>query len=514
MLTKCFKINILNALYNNGEIKIMALPENPSLNLTKEVDIRLNKINLLKENGINPYADKYEVTYTLQDAKNSEMGTKVKVAGRMTFRRTFGKFMFIQLSDIFEKIQVSLSVNEIDLERFKFFKTYVDIGDYVGIEGEIYTTQTGEITIKALNYSLLSKAMLPLPEKFHGLTDIEARYRNRNLDLIMNDESKKVLLGRSKLVSFIRSYLEKNDFIEVETPILQGAVCGASAKPFLTKHNALDKMCNLRIAPEVYLKQVVAGGFPRVFEVAKCFRNEGMDASHLQEFTQVEWYASYWNFEDNIRFFSQFIRDLTTYMLGKPEIMIGDKTFSLVNDFKRINYTDAINQVLGFNVLDYQDVADLKAKVISLNMFDKDEIEDLKTCGAVIDYIYKRKIRPEIIEPTILFNYPASLVPLARPSDEDPRTIEMFQFLINGEELCKAYSELVDPAIQRHTLEEQAKAKAMGDEEAMDLDENFLSAMEHGMPPMSGLGMGIDRLLVMLYQQPSIRDVVLFPIMK
>ncbi len=492
----------------------MALPENPSINLTKETDIRLNKINLLKENNINPYADKYEVTHTLPQAREAKMGEHVQIAGRMTFRRTFGKFMFIQLSDIFAKIQVSLSVNEIDLEKYKFFKTYVDIGDYVGIEGELYTTQTGEITVKALSYELLAKAMLPLPEKFHGLTDIEARYRQRNLDLIMNDESKKVLLGRSRLISFIRSYLEKNDFIEVETPILQGAVCGASAKPFLTKHNALDKMCNLRIAPEVYLKQVVSGGFPRVFEVAKCFRNEGMDASHLQEFTQVEWYASYWNFEDNIRFFTQFIKDLTTYMLGKPVIVINGKEFALEKEFKRVDYTKTINEVLGFNVLDYDNADELKKKVISLKMFDEDEIQALKTCGAVIDYIYKRKIRPEIIEPTILFNYPASLVPLARPNDADTRTIEMFQFLINGEELCKAYSELVDPIIQRHTLEEQAKAKAMGDEEAMDVDEDFLLAMEHGMPPMSGLGMGIDRLLVMLYQQPSIRDVVLFPIMK
>jgi len=492
----------------------MALPENPSIGLTKETDIRLNKINLLKENGINPYADKYEVTHTLLEARDEKMDTKVKVAGRLTFRRTFGKFMFIQLSDIFAKIQVSLSVNEIDLEKFKFFKTYVDIGDYVGIEGEMYTTQTGEITIKATSYELLSKAMLPLPEKFHGLTDTELRYRQRYLDLVTNEESRKVLLGRSRLVSFIRSYLEKNQFIEVETPILQGAVCGASAKPFLTKHNALDKMCNLRIAPEVYLKQVVAGGFPRVFEVAKCFRNEGMDASHLQEFTQVEWYASYWNFEDNIRFFTNFIKELTTYMLGKPEIIVGDKVFALDKELRRVDYTATINELLGFNVLDYDTPEALKAKVNSLKMFDPEDIDSLKTCGAIIDYIYKRKMRPSIIEPTILYNYPACLVPLARPNDADPRTIEMFQFLINGEELCKAYSELVDPIIQRHTLEEQAKAKAMGDEEAMDVDEDFLLAMEHAMPPMSGLGMGIDRLLVMLYQQPSIRDVVLFPIMK
>ena len=258
-------------------------------NLYKEVDIRANKIKELKAQGINPFAEKFDETYTISQAREAEIGTKVSVAGRMIFRRTFGKFMFIQISDIFNKIQVSLSINEIPEDKFKFFKDYVDIGDYVGVAGEMYLTQTGEITVKAFEYKLLAKAKLPLPEKFHGLTDIEQRYRQRYLDLVSNETSRKVLLGRSKLVAFIRDYLQKHDFIEVETPILQGAVCGASAKPFMTHHNALDKECNLRIAPEVYLKQVVAGGFPRVFEVAKCFRNEGMDASHLQEFTQVEW---------------------------------------------------------------------------------------------------------------------------------------------------------------------------------------------------------------------------------
>ena len=490
------------------------LPENPAENLTKEVDIRQNKIRLLKENGINPYAPKFDQTHSISQVREMNVGDSVKVAGRMIFRRTFGKFMFVQISDVFNKLQLSLSVNEIPLEDYKFFNTYIDLGDYIGVEGEIYETKTGELTVKVNKFNLLSKAKLPLPEKFHGLTDIDAKYRQRYLDLITNEESRKVLLGRSKLVAFIRDYLQKNEFIEVETPILQGAVCGASAKPFLTKHNALDKMCNLRIAPEICLKEVVCGGFPRVFEVAKCFRNEGMDASHLQEFTQVEWYASYWDFEDNIRFFSKFLRELVTYMLGKPEIVIGDQTFNIEGEFKRVDYTKTINELLGFDVLSYDDLDELKKRVVELNEFDKEEILDCKSIGAVIDYIYKRKIRVNIVEPTILFNYPASLVPLARRSDANPKTIEMFQFLINGEELCKAYSELVDPDIQRATLEDQAKAKAMGDEEAMDIDEDFLLAMEHGMPPMSGLGMGIDRLLVMLYNQQSIRDVVLFPIMK
>ncbi len=485
-----------------------------TVDLYKEVDIRKEKIKNLKENGINPYADRFDETHSITKARSAELGTKMRVAGRVIGKRVMGKLAFVRIRDVFDSIQISLGRNELEEEKYTFFKQQVDIGDYIGIEGELYKTHTEELTIRAYDFKLLSKAMLPLPEKFHGLTDIEARYRQRYLDLISNEESRKVLVGRSKLVAFIRKYLQDNDFMEVETPIVQGAVCGASAKPFFTHHNALDKDCNLRIAPETYLKQVVAGGFPRVFEVAKCFRNEGMDASHLQEFTQVEWYASYWNFEDNIKFYTKFIKELVTYMLGKPEITVNGETFVLDGEFERVNYTDKVNEVLGFNVLDYADAESLKQAVLNTKMFDAKEVGILKTCGAIIDYVYKRKIRPNIIKPTILFNYPACLVPLARRSDKDPRTIEMFQFLINGEELCKSYSELVDPQIQRETLEEQAKAKAMGDDEAMDLDEGFLDAMEHGMPPMSGLGMGIDRLLVMLFNQPSIRDVVLFPIMK
>ena len=267
----------------------MKLPDNPAQGLTKEADIRAAKIQILKDNGINPYAPKFDITHSLKDARNLPMGTPVIVAGRMTFRRTFGKFMFIQLADIFARLQVSLSVNEIEEEAFKFFKNYVDTGDYVGIKGELYQTQTGEITVKAFEYKLLSKAMHPLPEKFHGVQDIEIKYRQRYLDLISNDDSKRTFITRSNIINHIRQFLVRNDFLEVETPILQSVACGAAAKPFKTKHNALDKEYNLRISPETFLKQVVAGGIPRVFEIAKNFRNEGMDAMHLQEFTMLEW---------------------------------------------------------------------------------------------------------------------------------------------------------------------------------------------------------------------------------
>lgn len=484
-------------------------------NLYKEVDIRANKIKELKAMGINPYADKYDVTHTIIEARNEEIGKKVSVAGRIIFRRTFGKFMFMQISDVYGKIQVSLSVNEIPEDKFKFVKDYIDIGDFIGITGELYLTQTGEVTVKTFEYSLLSKAMLPLPEKFHGLTDIETRYRQRYLDLVMNENTRKVFIGRSKIVSTIRRFLEDNGFMEIETPILQTAISGASAKPFFTHHNALDLDCNLRIAFETWLKQAVAGGITKVFELGKDFRNEGMDATHLQEFTQVEWYAGYWDFEKNIVFFKQLVQKLLKEALGTTtinyqghEIDFGKETW------ERINYVEEMNKILGFEFLDITDLDEFKQKVVERGLFSMADLEECKSVRTLIDYIYKRKIRENIVGPTILYNYPAVLKTLARRNDNDNRVTDVFQVVVCGAEICNAYSELVDPIIQRETLMAQLEEKANGDEETMDLDEAFLKSMEHGMPPMSGLGFGIDRFVMLIYDLPNIRDSVMFPIMR
>ncbi len=484
-------------------------------NLSTEEDIRKDKVRKLKEQNIVVYKEKFERTHTLEIAKNLPDGEKVRVCGRITFRRVMGKLSFLAIEDLNARLQVSVGRNEIDEEKYNFFKTMIDVGDFIGVEGELYTTHTGEKTVRTASFELLSKAILPLPEKFHGLTNLEQRYRERSVDLVSNEETKKVFLARSKFLTFLRKFLSENGFMEVETPILQSAVCGASAKPFFTKHNALDKICNLRIAPETYLKQVIAGGFDRVFEVAKCFRNEGMDPSHLQEFTMVEWYASYWNFEDNIKFFTRFIREAIKSVVSENMIVnFKGHELDFSKDFKRINYTETLNEILGFNILDFTDVSELKKKVVATKLFSMKDFEACKTVGGVIDFIYKRKIRENIVEPTVLFNYPAFLVPLARRNDKDERLIDMFQVLVCGDEICKAYSELVDPIIQRKTLEEQAQARSQGDDEAMELDEDFLRAMEHGMPPISGLGFGVDRLLCMLTNQDSLRDVVLFPLMK
>lgn len=482
--------------------------------LSSEVDIRKEKIKILKENGIIPYAAKFERTCSIKEALNKSEGEKVKIAGRIIFRRIMGKFGFMKIQDVEGAIQVSVGRNELSEEDYTFYKRMIDIADFVGVSGEIYRTQTGELTVRAEKVELISKAMRPLPEKFHGLIDQEAKYRQRYLDIIMNDDAKRVMLGRSKATAYIRKFLTENGFFEVETPILQSAVCGASAKPFFTKHNALDKICNLRIAPETYLKQVISAGFDRVFELGKVFRNEGMDPQHLQEFTMCEWYASYWDFEDNIKFFQKFLRSLFTEILGTTQIEYQGIILDFGAEWKRVNYTETMREILGFDFLNYTDVQELINKVVETGLFTNADFEGIKTCGGVIDYIYKRKIRADLVQPTILYNYPACLVPLARRNDKDNRLIDMFQVLAVGSELCKAYSELVDPIVQRETFEEQAKAKHQGDDEAMDLDEDFMLSMEHGMPAISGLGFGIDRLMVIMFNQPSVRDVVLFPLMK
>ncbi len=370
------------------------------------------------------------------------------------------------------------------------------------------------MTVKAEKVTLLSKTLRPLPEKFHGLTDTETKYRQRYLDLVVNEEARKVFLTRSKIVSFIRRYLEDHGFIDVETPIIQTSVSGASAKPFYTHHNALDLDCNLRIATETWLKQCIAGGFDRVYELGKDFRNEGMDPSHLQEFTQIEWYASYWDYEDNMKFFKTLCVELLKNVLGTTQISYQGQQIEFDGEWAKINYVEKMKEILGFDFLEETDVDNFKAKVAQKGLFTLGELEECKTIRTLVDYIYKRKIRADIVNPTIIYNYPEVLIPLARRNDNDPRIIDVFQVVAGGAELVKAYSELVDPIIQRENLEKQLAEKLAGDEETMDVDEDFLLAMEHGMPPISGLGFGIDRFVQFIFDLPNIRDTVLFPLMK
>ena len=482
---------------------------------TEQELVRRNKLEEIRE-VCNPYPERFEKTYALKDARNLEDGTtNVSLAGRIVFMRKMGKLSFVRIRDLEGDMQLEFKIDVIGEERYSFFKKLIDMGDFIGANGEIFTTQTGEKTLRVNTFEFLGKALRPLPEKFHGLTDIEQKYRQRYTDLIMNEESRKVFLGRSKLYAFIHSYLGDNGFLQVETPILQNAVCGASAKPFYTHHNALDMECNLRIAPETYLKQCIAGGFDRVYEVAKCFRNEGMDTEHLQEFTQVEWYASYWNFEDNIKFYQGFIKNLLLELVGTTTLEYQGHTLDFGKEnWNRINYVEEMTKVFGFDFLSIEDPNELKDKIVANGLFTYDDLEDYKSLSQIIDFCYKKKIREGIMDPTIIYNYPAVLIPLARRNDEDNRRIDVFQVLAAGTELCKAYSELVNPITQREAFEDQLKAKEQGDDETMELDESFLQAMEQGMPPISGLGFGIDRLMMLIYNQPSIRDVVLFPQMK
>ncbi len=482
-------------------------------NLSNEVDVRRAKIDALREMGEIPYKAKFDRTCTIEEARE-KVGERVKIAGRVIFKRVMGKFGFLQIRDINAKIQVSVGRNELDEQAYDFYKKMVDIADFVGVEGEVYLTQTGEVTVKAEKVILLSKTLRPLPEKFHGLVDTETKYRQRYLDLITNEDTRKVFLTRSKIVSFVRRFLEDNGFIEVETPILQTSVSGASAKPFYTHHNALDLECNLRIATETWLKQCIAAGFDRVFELGKDFRNEGMDPSHLQEFTQVEWYASYWDFEDNIRFFKEFMVKMLNACLGTTKIVYQGQEIDFDCEWPRINYVERMREILGFDFLAETNVDEFKKKVVDAGLFGYAELEECKTIRTLVDYIYKRKIRAGIVEPTIIYNYPAVLIPLARRNDADERIIDVFQVVAGGAEIVKAYSELVDPVIQRENLELQLEEKAAGDEETMDVDEDFLLAMEHGMPPISGLGFGIDRFVQFIFDLPNIRDVVLFPTMR
>ena len=482
--------------------------------LSEQEIIRRQKLEEISKT-CNPYPAKYERTHTLAEAKDLEDGTKdVKVCGRVGFARKMGKLSFVKIKDINANFQLEFRVDLLGEERYEFFKKLIEAGDFIGAKGEIFTTQTGEKTLRVEEFDFLGKALRPLPEKFHGLADQELKYRERYVDLIMNEDSRKVFVGRSKFYKFIRDFFDENNFLEVETPIIQTSVSGASAKPFYTHYNALDLDCNLRIAPECYLKELIAGGYDRVYEVARCFRNEGMDPQHNPEFTQIEWYASYWDFEDNIKFFEKFVKEALIYLTGSPIITYQGNTLDFSKPFERVNYVEKLTEILGFDFLKESNIDEYKQKVVDKGFFSMNDMADYKSIAQLTDFLYKKLLRANIIGPVVMYNYPAVLKPLARRNDEDKNMVDCFQVVVCGAEMCNAYSELVDPSIQRSTFEDQLKQKEAGDDETMDLDEDYLRAMEQGMPPISGLGIGVDRFMMLAFDQASVRDVILFPTMK
>ena len=481
---------------------------------TEQEQVRRDKLKEIKK-VCNVYPAKYDRTHKLDEARLLEDGTKgISVAGRIVFARKMGKLSFVKIRDIENVFQLEFKIDVLGEEKYAFFKKLIDTGDFIGAKGEIFTTQTGEKTLRVEEFEFLGKALRPLPEKFHGLTDTELKYRERYVDLIMNEDSRKVFLGKSKYYLFLRNYLAQKGFLEVETPIIQTSVSGATAKPFFTHYNAMDIDCNLRIAPECYLKELIAAGFDKVYEFAKCFRNEGMDADHNPEFTQVEWYSAYWDFEKNISLFKDLMRESIKFLTGNTKITYQDKELDFDGEWERINYIEKLTEILGFEFLKEENVEEYKNKVIEKGLFSDKELEEYKSISSLTDFLYKKLLRANIVGPTVMYNYPAYLKPLARRNDDDENIADCFQVVVCGSEICNAYSELVNPEIQRGTFEDQLKAKEQGDDETMDLDEDYLLSMETGMPPISGLGFGIERLMMIAFDQSSVRDVTLFPTMK
>jgi lysyl-tRNA synthetase class 2 len=474
--------------------------------------VRLEKLQKLRELGIQPYPERYETTSTCLGARALPDGARVKVAGRLMLFRAFGKLNFGHLQDPSGRVQVSFQRGELDEATLKWVTKLTDIGDFLGIEGELWTTKAGERTVQARAVSFLGKSLRPLPEKWHGLHDTDARYRRRYLDLLMSDATRHVFHVRSRVVSLVRSYLDQNGFLEVETPMLQAAASGAAARPFATHHNALDIDLYLRISPETYLKRLVAGGLDRVYEIGRNFRNEGLDPSHLQEFTMLEYYAAYWNYRDNMRFVREMIQTVVREALGTLKIQVSGNEIDLGGEWPERSYRELVHEDCGIDLAAHGDHRSLEA-AIKQKGIDL-EFKKYRSRAALIDGLYKVVSRPKLIQPMFLTGHPTELVPLARRSDADPGTLDMFQVLVNTWEIVKAYSELVDPIDQRARLEEQVAMREAGDDETMMMEEDFLECMEHGMPPISGLGLGIDRFVALITGQESLREVVFFPMMR
>lgn len=492
---------------------------NEELNLNEILRVRREKLKALKEAGKNPFdIVKYDVTHHTDEIKNNfeEMeGQFVSVAGRIMSRRDMGKASFIDIQDRNGRIQIYIRTNDVGEESYKEFKTYYDIGDIIGVKGTVFKTKMGEISIHANEIVLLTKSLQPLPEKWHGLKDTDLRYRKRYVDLIVNPEVRDTFIKRTKIIQCVRKFFDDRGFLEVDTPVLATIASGAAARPFITHSNALGIDLYLRIATELYLKRLIVGGFEKVYEMGKDFRNEGISVRHNPEFTMIELYEAYADYNDMMEYCEQCIAYCAQEVLGTTKITYQGTEIDLTPPWERITMIDAVKKYSG---VDFREVkTDEAAREIAKKLNVVDELKkDLKYCtwGDILNAVFEVYVQEHLIQPTFVIDYPVEISPLTKAKKDDPSITERFEAFIYGREIANAYSELNDPIVQRERFLQQLRDREYGDDEAYAMDEDFIHALEVGMPPTGGMGIGIDRLIMFLTDSYSIRDVILFPTMK
>ena len=479
---------------------------------------RVKKLVELRKAGINPYSHRFEKKEASSKIQEKYLKLKpdertkdsIRVAGRIMTIRDIGSLVFATMQDGSGKIQIVLQKGETSNKVMEFFSKYVDSGDFIGVEGTVFKTRRGEISILAKKIEMLTKSILPLPEKWHGIVDEEERYRKRYLDMTVNSEIRKVFETRAKLIEVLREFMKTHEFTEVETPLLQGCYGGACAKPFMTHSEAYNSALYLSIAPELYLKKALVGGFERVYEITKKFRNEGVDKMHNPEHMTIEWYQSYADYNDGMALFEELMKDVAVKVTGKIEIEFQGNTINLAK-WRKLPLLDAIKEYLK------EDVSKIKSDAEARAVAKKHGIEEAKlreiTRINLPDELMKL-FRDKIIQPTFLIDYPVEMCPLAKPSEKDPTKAEIFQPIIGGMEIARAYSELNDPHLQEKSFTEQKSEREKGNKEAMPTDKDFITALLHGMPPACGVGIGIERLVMLFTNQTTIRNVIMFPFMK
>ena len=487
-------------------------------------EARLNKAQSLIQKGYSPYAEKFNVTHTSKFLIDSysylengeEFDLNVSIAGRVLAKRVMGKLAFFSISDQEGTIQLFLDkliIDQCDQHlSFENLKEIVDIGDWIGVHGTIKKTNKGELSIKVSKWEMLSKALQPLPDKWHGLTDIEKRYRQRYVDLIVNPYSKNVFKIRASCISLIRRWLDSRDFLEIETPILQSEAGGADARPFITHHNTLDIPLYLRIATELHLKRMIVGGFERIYELGRIFRNEGISTKHNPEFTSVEIYQAFSNYEDMMNLTEDLISEIVLEICQSLEINYQDQKINFSKPWVKISMKEAVKKYTGIDFDSFD--GNIEQLKISLKQINIDVPSEIDSVGKLLNEVFEQKVEAQLIQPTFIFDYPVEISPLARRHSINSDYVQRFELFIAGRELANAFSELIDPIDQRLRLELQQSLKDAGDLEAHGIDEDFLHALEIGMPPTGGLGIGIDRLIMLITNSSSIRDVIPFPLMK